>query len=83
MGGWLPDNLEDAIKVRLDLFDSLRQQPTIRSDAHVGHPVDRDQGLHQPAQRVERGVARLEEEGKNYVGISLLPAKIILLPRMY
>lgn len=70
MGGWLPDDLEDAVKVRLDLFDSLRQQPTIRSDAHVGHPVDRDQGLHQPAQRVERGVARLEEEGKDYVGIN-------------
>lgn len=57
----LPDDLEDTVEVRLDLFDGLRQQPTIRSDANVGHPVDRHQGLQQPAQRVQRGVTCLEE----------------------
>lgn len=61
----LPDDLVDAVEVRLDLVDSLRQQPAIRSDAHVGHPVDRHQGFHQPAQRVEGGVTRLEEVEKN------------------
>lgn len=56
----LPDDLEDATEVRLDLFDGLRQQPTIRSHADVGHPVNRNKGLQQPAQRVQRGVTRLE-----------------------
>lgn len=63
-----PDDLEDAVEVGLDLVDGLRQQPAVRSHAHVGHPVDRHQGLHQAAQRVERGVARLEgvEEDRVY-----------------
>lgn len=62
----LPDNLEDVVEVRLDLVDSLRQQPAIRSDAHVGHPVDGHQGFNQPAKRMEGGVTRLEEETRNY-----------------
>lgn len=70
VGSWtvcaLPDNLKDAAKIRLDLVDSLMQEPTVGSNAHVGHPVDSHQGLQQPAQRVERGVTRLEEyEGRN------------------
>lgn len=35
------------------------QEPPVGSDAHVGHPVDGHQGLQQPAQRVEGGVAGL------------------------
>lgn len=56
----LPDDLEDAAEVRLDLLDGLRQQPTIGSHADVGHPVNRNEGLQQPAQRVQRGVTRLQ-----------------------
>lgn len=56
----LPHDLEDAAEVRLDLVDSLRKEPTVGSNAHVGHPVDRHQGFQEPAQRVQGGVARLE-----------------------
>lgn len=55
----LPDDLKNAAEVRLDLADGLMQEPTVGSNAHVGHPVDRHQCLQQPAQRVERGVTRL------------------------
>ncbi len=74
----LPDNLEDAIEVRLDLADSLRQQPTVCSNTHIGHPVDRHQSFYQPAQWVEGGVTGLEEVQKNYREIFSLLAKRIL-----
>lgn len=55
-----PDDLKDAAEVGLDLIDGLRQETPVGSDAHVGHPVDGDQTLHQAAQRVEGGVTCLE-----------------------
>lgn len=39
------------------------QEPTVGANTHVGHPVDRHQGLQQPTQRVQRSVTRLEDKG--------------------
>ncbi|TNN27408.1 hypothetical protein EYF80_062447 [Liparis tanakae] len=61
LGEQEPDDVEDAAEVGLDLADGLRQQAAVGAHAHVGHPVDRHQRLHQAAQRVQRRVARLQE----------------------
>lgn len=55
-----PDDLEDSVQVGLDLFDCLLQQPAIRSNADVRHPINRHQGLYQPTQRVEGCVTGLK-----------------------
>lgn len=55
-----PDQLEEAAQVGLDLVDGLGEQAAVGPHAHVGHPVHGDQRLHQPAERVQGGVAGLE-----------------------
>ena len=56
----LPDDLEDAVEVGLDLVDGLVQEPAVGPHTHVGHTVHGNQRLQETAQRMERGVTRLE-----------------------
>lgn len=58
---YLPDDAVEVFEVRLDLLHRLLQQPAVGTHTHVGHPVDGDQGLHQPAHGVEGGLRRLEQ----------------------
>lgn len=61
----LPDNAVEMREVRLNFLDGLSEQPAVRSHTDVSHPVDGHQCLHQPAQRVERGLTRLAYKHDN------------------
>lgn len=55
----LPNQLEDALEVGLDLPDGLLQQPPVSAYANVGHPVDGYERFQQLAQRMQRSITSL------------------------
>lgn len=55
----LLDDVVEVCEVSLKLLDGLAEQPPVRLHAHVRHPVNGHQSLHQPAQRVEGGLTSL------------------------
>lgn len=60
----LPHKLEDPLEIGLNLLHSFLQQPAVGPHAHVRHSVHRHQGLHKPAQWVQRGVTGLGSSSK-------------------
>lgn len=61
----LLDNAVEMCEVSLKLLDSLSEQPLVSFHAHIRHPVNGHQSLHQPAKRVEGGLTSLRAQTIN------------------